>query len=74
MTFLVLYDKVILNFVNLLKYSVNPRRRSSNLVCSCFPTYMCRLLEMVRRLEEGGSSVAVVEVGSGMLDTRVKVR
>ncbi len=33
-----------------------------------------RLLEMVRRSEAGGSPVAVVEVGSGMLDPRVKVR
>ncbi len=31
-----LFDRVLLNFANLLKSSVNPRRRSSNLVCSCF--------------------------------------
>ncbi len=33
-----LFDKVLLNFANLLKSSVNPRRRSSNLVCSCYST------------------------------------
>ncbi len=37
-------------------------------------SFFPRLLEMVRGLEEGGSPVAVVEVGSGMLDPRVKVR
>ncbi len=37
--FLVLFDKVLWKFAILCQSSVIPRRRSSNLVCSCFPQF-----------------------------------